>query len=287
MRLRSAIFFCSAIAAVGLNGSADAAACVWKVTSPTGTTLYLGGSWHALRSSDYPLPGAYNQAFDASERLAFEVSPDDLKHSGGAAAKAGEYPKGDSLKNHVDPRTYDYLKRFFGLLHVPESKFSRYKPWYISLMLEAPSLHGLSEELGVESFYEKRARSRNKPITGLETLHEHLDVFAGLSDRGSEALLLITFIPTEKSSPGFSQMMNAWRHGNAEVLTATTRNGFRDFPAMADRLLTARNRNWIPKLQTYLNSGHTYFVIAGAAHMGGDDGVVALLRGRGYRVEQL
>ena len=36
-----------------------------------------------------------------------------------------------------------------------------------------------------------------------------------------------------------------------------------------------------------LHSGHIYFVIAGAAHMGGPNGVLALLRARGYRIEQL
>jgi uncharacterized protein YbaP (TraB family) len=43
----------------------------------------------------------------------------------------------------------------------------------------------------------------------------------------------------------------------------------------------------IPKIEGYLRSGKTYFVVAGAAHMGGDNGVLALLRQRGYRIEQL
>ena len=49
------------------------AASVWKVTAPSGGTLYLGGSIHALHSADYPLPTAYNRAFDASTHLSFEV----------------------------------------------------------------------------------------------------------------------------------------------------------------------------------------------------------------------
>jgi len=41
------------------------------------------------------------------------------------------------------------------------------------------------------------------------------------------------------------------------------------------------------KIEGYLRSGKTYFVVAGAAHMGGANGVLALLRHRGYRIEQL
>lgn len=268
-------------------GRSEAAACVWKVSDPNGGTAYLGGSWHALRSTDYPLPVAYNRAFDASSRLAFEVSPKDLQHSGRFVEHAGEYPRGDSLKKHVDPRTYDYLRRFFGLLGVGEEKFVRYRPWYLSMMLESPGLRGLSENLGVEAFLQNRARASSKPIAGLESLREHVEVFSGLSERGSEALLLLTFIPADKTSPDFSRLMAAWRHGDADFVTRATRSGFRDFPAMADRLLSTRNQNWIPKIEGYLRSGETYFVVVGAAHMGGSDGIIPLLRAHGYKIEQL
>ncbi len=56
---------------------------------------------------------------------------------------------------------------------------------------------------------------------------------------------------------------------------------------MGHRLLGARNQSWIPKIEGYLRSGKVYFVVAGAAHMGGPDGVLALLKGRGYKIEQL
>ena len=270
-----------------LPSNATAASCVWKVSGPTGGTLYLAGSWHALRSTDYPLPGAFNRAFDASSRLAYEISPKDLQNSSKVLDRAGEYPKGDNLKNHVDPRTYSYLRRFFGLLYISEDKFTKYRPWYLSMMLEAPSQHGLSHELGVERFFEKRAKASAKPIVGLESLREHIEVFSGLSDRGSEALLLITFIPADKDSPDFARVMAAWRRGDADLLARVTNNSYHDYPAMGERLLAQRNRNWIPKIEEYLRSGQTYFVVVGAAHMGGPGGVLALLRARGYKIEQL
>jgi hypothetical protein len=60
-----------------------------------------------------------------------------------------------------------------------------------------------------------------------------------------------------------------------------------DFLSFAERLLDAWNRNWLPKIERDLRSGHTYFVIVGAAHLGGPDGVLALLRNRGCQIEQL
>jgi hypothetical protein len=234
------------------------------------------------------LPSAYNRAFDASDRLVCEVDPKALDESSKGLLKAGEYPKGDSLKNHVDPRTYDYLRRLFKLMEVPETKFARYRPWFLSLMLQAPASYGMSETLGVEEFLMRRAQANAKPVLGLESAREHADIFLGLSDRQSEAMLLIMFIPEERGSgtPG-NALADAWRRGDVDTDTRIFMDGFRDFPSLADRLLTNRNRNWIPKIEGYLRSGKTYLVVAGAAHMGGPNGVLALLRARGYRIEQL
>lgn len=260
--------------------------CIWKITGPTGGTLYLGGSIHALRSTDYPLPGGYNRAFESSNRLALEVEPGALRTSGNALVRAGKYPSGDSLKNHVDPRTYDYLKRVFGLMKVSEDKFSRYRPWFLVLMLESPGTRGLSDDLGVDEFITKRARANGKQIVGLESGPEHYAVFSGLNDRQSEALLLVQFIPVANTGSS-DQLMSAWRRGDVEALARMTHAAYADFPAFGDRLLGARNRRWVPKMEGYLKSGQTYFVVVGAAHLGGSDGLIALMRARGCKVEQL
>jgi uncharacterized protein YbaP (TraB family) len=263
------------------------ASCVWKVSAANGSTLYLGGSIHALKSSDYPLPSSYNRALDASTRVVFESDPSGAKEETKIFERTGQYSTGDSLKKHVDPRTYDYLRRVFKLMGVPEEKFSKFRPWALVLFLQSPSLHGLSGELGVEGFLKKRALANAKQISGLESSREHIEVFSGLTDRQSEALLLITFIPNEQTTKGLSPMIDAWRHGDVETLNRDLNNGFRDFPSMGERMLGERNRRWIPKIENYLRSGQTYFVVAGAGHMGGSDGLVALLRSRGYQVDQL
>jgi uncharacterized protein len=280
--------FVFALALAGLSGIAHVdAASVWRVTGPNGGMLYLGGSIHALHSADYPLPAEYNRAFDASTRLTFEVDRKALLDSSKGLTKAGQYPPGDSLKNHVDPRTYAYLRRLFGLLKVPEENIAKFRPWYLALLLQAPSLHGMSENLGVEEFLMKRAQTNSKPVSGLESTRDHMEIFAGLNDRQSEAMLLLMFIPEEKGSSQGARLIDAWRHGDADAETRMFMDGFRDFPSLAERLLSARNRNWIPKIESYLRSSQTYFVVVGAAHMGGPEGLLALLRGRGYKIEKL
>src|SRR5207248_1961657 len=133
-------------------------------------------------------------------------------------------------------------------MEVPENKFARYRPWFLSLMLQAPSLHGMSETLGVEEFLIRRAHANAKPVLGLESAREHADIFLGLNDRQSEAMLLIMFIPAQRGGGSAGDALaDAWRRGDADTDTRIFMDGFHDFPSLADRLLTNRNRNGFPK----------------------------------------
>jgi len=165
-----------------LRPAAVASSCVWKVTGPGGGTLYLGGSMHALRSADYPLPTAYTTAFNASSHLVFEDDPQTSSEEAKALLRAGTYPKADTLRNHVDLRTYQYVRRFFALLNVPENTFSKYRPWLINIMLSSPSIE--NSQLGVERYLQHRAKG-SKSMSGLESPREHNAFFIDLNDRCS------------------------------------------------------------------------------------------------------
>src|ERR1051326_399372 len=103
------------LSAFALPRATSASTFVWKVTGSDNDVLYLGGSWHALRQSDYPLPAAFSRALDASAKLVLEVDPQQMRAADKSLSQAAKYPAGDSLKKHVDPRTYNYLRRLFAL----------------------------------------------------------------------------------------------------------------------------------------------------------------------------
>ena len=247
--------------------------------------MYLGGSVHALRNTDYPLPAVYNHALDTSSRVVFEDDPKAGAREAKELLRAGTYPKGDTLKNHVDPRTYAYIRRFFALVNVPENEFARYRPWLINVLLSSPTYEHY--QLGVEQYLERRAAANSKPVSGLESAKEHNAFFVDMSDRESEALLLILFIDAAREDPNGATLITAWRRGDAETLNRVVRESFQDFPSLARRLLDVRNVNWLPKIDGYLRSGKTYFVVVGAGHIGGPNGLLALLKARGCKIEQL
>ena len=264
-------------------GATAKAACVWKVTGPGGGVIYLGGSIHGLASTDYPLPSAYNRAFDSSSALVIEDDPNVSRYRAQKFYKSGFYRRGDSLRNHVDPRTYEYVRRVFGTAGMPESEMAKCKPWMLIMMLWS----GGTNDLGIEAFLIRRAQANHMPIYGLETFQEHGEIISGMSDTQAELVLLATFIPEASGTDLNKKMLSAWRRGDADTIARIEAETQRDLPSFSDRLIAARNRNWIPKIERYIRDRRTCFVVAGAAHMGGPNGVLALLRQRGYRIEQL
>src|SRR5262249_16132520 len=153
------------------------------------------------------------------------------------------------LKRHVDPRTYAYMRQLFSLMNVPEETFRQYRPWFIVVMIQSAAIRNMLPEAGVDEFFMKKAAKRNMPVTGLESVAEHARVLSGLNDRESEILLLLTFIP---SGHGGSKddLMKAWRRGDAETLAVMMEQDSAEFPVFNDRLLGARNRVWVPKIES-------------------------------------
>jgi uncharacterized protein YbaP (TraB family) len=265
------------------SDGAETHACVWKVTGPNDSTLYLGGSVHGLLSADYPLPPAYNRAFDDSSALVIEEDVNVSLSKARSFYKSGFYPKSDSLKNHVDPRTYDYLRRLFDLSHIPEAQWSKCKPWMLTMTILSTS----TNNLGIEAHLIRRARANHKQVLGIESFQEHAEVISGMPDKQAELVLLFNFIPQDEQSERRNQLIAEWRRGDVDALASREAQVFHDLPSYRERLINERNRNWLPKIEDYLTHRDKYFVVVGAAHLGGAQGVLALLRSRGYKLEQL
>ncbi len=273
--------------------TASAKACVWKVTDNAGHTLYLAGSVHALRPTDYPLPPEYLDALNASDGLSFETDENVTGEKWTEAMqRASTLPDGVTLKDKVDPRTYAYMRKVVTKFHGSGDLLSRLdhlKPWFIADLLNSPTgkLASPNNRYGVEAFLVVRARKARKKLGGLETFDEHIAVLGNMSDADSEAMLLLGFIQLDQSSAIFNRTVADWKRGDVSALDHEIAVEYRDAPGVHRRMLTDRNEHWLPTLDRYLRSGRTWMVVAGAGHMAGEQGVPALLQAKGYKVEQL
>ena len=271
--------------------STQAKACVWKVSSG-GKTLYLAGSIHALRGKDYPLPPEYEQAFQASSELAFETDMTKTgKSFGFLLGKAAVLPRGSTLRDHLDPRVYSYILKVLANAHGTDQakkELDQLRPWAVAWLLQSPGgIDGLSGNEGVESYLIHKADQAHKPTVGLVPLDEHIAVFGGMNDADSQTYLLLRFIQLDQEGKSYQQVVADWKRGDIDGVARSVEADYHDAPSIQRRLITDRNKRWLPEIVGWLQSGKTYMVVAGTAHMAGSEGVPALLRAQGFQVEQL
>ena len=64
-------------------------------------------------------------------------------------------------------------------------------------------------------------------------------------------------------------------------------DGFEAHDALYDRLVTKRNLRWLPLIEELFKGDVDAMVVVGSLHLVGDQGLIELLKAKGYKVEQL
>ena len=257
---------------------------MWRVTNAK-APFYLLGSIHVLRSTDYPLPFVFDQAIQQSQLFYFEFDPkrgDDYRHKLEAAANL---PHGVEIKDRVHPKTWEYLR---STARGGNLQWTHWKAWVIAeFVLDYPMQNTFQYSLGVDNYVVRKADARNCPMRGLERVEDHVAIDAGMNDVESEAYLLRAIVYASNSEIHLRQAVADWKAGNVEHLDGADQPSVREAPQLDARVLEWRNARWIPVIEKAINSGKPTMVVAGAGHFSGPQGVLGLLRARGYQIEQL
>jgi uncharacterized protein YbaP (TraB family) len=262
---------------------------VWKVTQGSGV-LYLAGSIHVLRASDHPLPAEFDAAYNDAQQLVLEIDPAVAQsiESQQMLLARGLYPGAETIRDHLSPAMYRRLQEYCGSRHLPLALFERFKPWLLTMTLTVADLQaqGYDPASGVDIYYSRRAAGDGKPVTGLETMEEQVNALSSF-DGAADPMVANFLDDAASSAQTLGAMLDAWRAGDAARLDGVVSRELRKYPGLYTTLLTDRNRRWMGPIERLAGSGKHVMVIVGSAHLVGEDGLLAMLRGRGYRVEQL
>ena len=166
--------------------------------------------------------------------------------------------------------------------------FVGFKPWFIAVTLTTLELHrlGFSPLNGIDAHYYGRARSDEKEIGFLEPIDYQLDLLGNMNPDDQTAFLGQTLEDLEIAGEMADDMMAYWQKGQADRLYALLFKSFEEYPAIKDRLLLQRNKDWAKKIETMLGEPENIFIVVGAGHLVGPQSVVAFLKQKGYKVRQ-
>jgi len=273
--------FVSGLAAAEVAASAKH--CLWRVTNAR-APFYLLGSVHSLQRSDYEKAPAVEEAIKQSQLILFEVDPKENQTFAKKLGEAARLPRGEQIRGKISPKTYNYLRKITinGM-----AEWQHLYPWAIAMLLDYPTLRGVSSIYGVDNHVAQMARRYSKRTGGVETVDEHVHVFSDMHMIEGEVYLLEALVHAAEASQQFQLDVAAWKSGDTNRLYAMHVRRMKEAPTIWWRLLDQRNAKWIPRLEAAIKSGTPTLVVAGALHFSGPRSVIALLQKRGYKIEQL
>jgi hypothetical protein len=287
-RLAVAVALAVSIASASIESAANNF--LWKATKGPGS-LYLIGSVHLLTKDYYPLSPALDRAFKDSDLLVEEVDMGEMVATENQLqmVMTGMLPAGQSLDTVVSPATLAAVNKRFDTLGMPIEPLKRLKPWLLSLTLLGLEWQkaGFEADLGLDKHFYDQARSDAKQVQGLETVAFQVSRFDGMTLEEQDRLLAETLKELDTQQTAVTALADAWKAGDVPTVERFVLQDLRSEPRLYQRMLVDRNRDWLPKLEALFARRGRAFVVVGAAHLVGPDGLLAMLRARGYTVEQM
>lgn len=261
---------------------------VWKVSKGK-QHFYLAGSIHLLSADDYPLPDAYLNALKNSTSLLLETDLERLSSPQGMRRLLSEntYPSGENLLQHLPEPLAKQLAQYCKEQGIALEHISRFKPAFAAMMLTTTQLQAQGATApGVDAYLQEQAKQAGKQVAGLEIMQQHLDVLEELNNSDAETLIKSTLDDLTQSSEDFDAMRKAWRSGDLAQLERLYLKDLKNYPELYQTLIVKRNLAWLKQLLTAEHKT-PFFVVVGALHLAGQDGLVQQLRQQGYRVTKL
>lgn len=268
---------------------AQAKSFFWQVESPA-ATVYLLGSMHFAKPDIYPLDPAIESAFNEANTLVVELDQKQLDRDNMRRyiLKRGMYEKPDSVESHLSEKTLELLKNYLQHYDMPLEGYNRMKPGFLAMTLSIAHVIrlGYLPDFGIDMYFLDKAH--DKKVMQLENYTDQLDLFFDMPNE--ELFLEQTLSQLEDIDKQIEKTVTAWKNGDTQqmeqIAVIEPREEYPELREVYDKIYTQRNLKMSKKISQYLNSNGIYFVVVGAGHLVGEQGIVKLLEKRGHKITQ-
>lgn len=291
----------AAIEAATLNGTGT----LWRATKD-GRTVYIAGTMHlpdprhsvtmaALRPILREVDALYLEtAADGEAQMQSEIASDPTL----IFTATAETP---TLPELLDEATWVQLRDAMSARGFPAPLTAKMRPWYVSMMLSFPpcAMDSMASVVGgLDKMVERAARALDKPVRSLEDWQTLFSTFSEIPYQEQVDIMALSITPDDVAEAAFTATLDAYfnqRHalswGLSEVLShripgLTPEQIEAESARMEELLLDRRNLNWLPVILEAA-AQEDILIAVGAAHLIGENGVVALLENEGFALTRL
>lgn len=292
--MRRTVFALAALLALAACGKADPppgfegppSPALFEISSPGGAVEgWLFGTIHSLPDGVAWETETLEDVLAQADLLVVEVRDLDdaaaLRETFAERAyAAGEPP----LPAKVPPALREDLFTILAEHEVTADAFAGMETWAAALTLAQYAGTGDAAN-GVDRAL--LARVPKESVVELEGAARQLDVFDRLPESEQRDLLAAVITDMRHHGDAPLRLATNWYAGRIENLADPATSAILADPELREALYAARNRAWAARLAALLETEPRPLVAVGTAHLAGQEGLPALLAGRGYTIRRI
>ncbi len=258
---------------------------LWKIEgSDLKKPSYLFGTMHLIQKEYFYFPSSLEKIIKKSNLILMELDLDEMKDQ----SKAVEFMslKEGEMMDFFDEKQQDTVyawvkKKLFMDKETFHMAFSKFKPFVLLQTSIQMTFMGKTESY--EFTINDLAQKAKVEVAGLETIADQMKVFDDLTREEQAEMVLEGIRNEEKSLKLLNDMQRIYKSQNLDSLYILVQQDGGMIQEKEASFLGQRNKNWIPKIEENIKKGQV-FIAVGAAHLPGENGVIQLLRNKGYKV---
>ena len=284
LRLFAGILLATIIAVPALAGSPA----LWRL-SDDDSEIWLFGTVHLLPPGLQWRSPAFEAAFAAADTVYVEtdVSPEAADGLGPLIKQLGLNANYKTLTSMLGPADSERLASAASHLGIPLASLEPMRPWFASIQLTLIHVarQGYDPRSGVDATIIADAIAAGKRLRYFETARQQLEIFAALSPEAEKVFLMASIDQIETDTDFLDKMVRSWATGDTKTLDTLMKEATgAGLPEINDAVFVKRNRTWAEHIARTMTGSGMALVAVGTGHLSGEQGLVAMLRNKGYTV---
>ena len=273
---------------------ANGKALLWRVEREGKAPSYLFGTIHVSDDRVNALSPAIKEALANVKRVALEITfGDDTLAALSSLTSLTTYQDDKSLKTDLPPNHYAALQAILGKMGLPPGAADRTRPWLMMLQLSFPGCEIVRQTSGLKPLDQRigeEAKARGVEVVGLETAKSQMEALARLPEADQIALLSTAIIGHADIDDAFETLLLRYLDRDVGPILPlqyylTEKAGLSPtaMQTFERELIVKRNHKMVEAALPFLDQG-ALAICVGALHLPGKDGLVELIRAKGYKV---
>jgi uncharacterized protein YbaP (TraB family) len=247
-----------------------------KVKSPS----YIFGTMHLIPRDQFVFPESLQEKVRNSDLLVMEIGGLSEQMKGMQLMMLEEGQLFDFFSEEQADSIYNYSEEHLGYSEEQlNTMFGKMKP-FVLIQLMTKNAFG-ENPASYEMSLEKIAKEKEMSVEGLETIEEQMALFDSIPMEEQVEMVMSSLRNVDSTEDETQKLIDAYLKQDIDSLHHYMQQSESNTGSFEDNFLNNRNIKWIPQIKKFIKKNKT-FIAVGAGHLGGDKGVIELLRKEGY-----